>query len=922
VTALYVRKAGSDANGGTSPAVRSTGTDGVSASNTTLTSASAAWTSADVGHYVQVNTTTVSIRKIVAVPDAHTLTLGSALGTTQTGRTWTVGGAFLTLQKAVFDLKTVNGAPVSIAGDAVYVGPGDYRSDAWTVGASPGQVGTVVVQGDYDGSHTGDSPGEVQLGAADLRNATALEFRNVSFNPGGAKGVTVGNGTAGNIFRFIDCAFLKSSIGTTTVNAERGNFNVLLAASAKSVGEILLDRCYFWTTGAGNIPDIYINYSVSGTTTEFSLGMTVRNCMFLSLAPSGVPRILLASSNGSTGTDSAVKLSDLTVTHCTFMMGDLSSNILATLSASGKVTGVPTRNWKLFYNVGMVGGGATAVFLNMTSGQVTENNNVWLSHGASAPAIGTNVTAGGNTSLLGVNNPGPFFAFGHERTFGAQPLQFGTPFDAVGGLGKAAEGVVAPAGEDLTRSSRPSSAKVTVTSGALELPSAAREASTIRTGSYSLRFDQGGSRDFLLPVGAAATTVRVYARYDSNYAAFKYGNQVAPIQDVLGPYVNVAVHPGGKWILAVSGNVTLQVYSLDPSTGQMGRRSPDPATLAGGVQGACAWSPDGTYLAVCFSGSPYVQVFPFDAATGAVGAAASNPATLPTGVAHSVAWSPAGDYIAVSHNTSPYVSVYPWSGGAFGAKVADPATLPADTGGQVAWSPAGTYIAVAHTTTPFISVYPWSAGFGAKVADPGTLAGGNSLGLAWSPDGAYVGVIGRTTPFIVVWPFTTGFGAKVSDPGTLPGAPADYGGLSWLAGGNYIGVHTWTSPYIHFYPWSAGAFGTKVASPGTVLGGAGGGLGVIGKGKYVVSMNEFAAASAYSMYGYRFNHAPTMSVLGGTEIGVADDEAQMVGPSGAWEQISLTFTPTAAGFVTIRLAAPGSPGSTTGKAFFDDLSVT
>jgi 6-phosphogluconolactonase (cycloisomerase 2 family) len=927
VTAFYVRKTGVNTNGGTSPTVRSTGTDGHSNSNTTFTAASASWTSADIGHYIQVNTTTVSIRKIVAVPDGQTLTLDSALGTTQTGRTWTVGGAFLTLQKAVFDLKTVNGAPASAQGDVVYVGPGDYRSDAFVVGSSPGQTGLVLIQGDYEGDETGDAPGEIQLSNADLQNATALEIRNVSFYGSGVN-IRIGNAAAGNVFRFIDCAFI-SAVGATTgfPNSSIGLFNVLLGVAAQSMGEILIDRCYFSSIsarGGSANPSIYIGYNVSGTTTEFSLAMTVRNTMILHLR--NASPIQIASSNGATGADSAIKLSDLTVTHCTFITSASDTGVagvLQLLSTSGKVTGVPTRNWKFFYNVGIVAGAGGEVYGNITTGQITENNNVWAANKGAAPVIGANVTAGGNTSLLATTATNyPWFLFGQERTYGQSPKPFGTPVLGIStAIGLAAESTVASAAEDATRASRPSSAKVAITSGALEIPIAARETSTVRTGANALRLDQSGSQEFLLPVNAGQTTISVYARYDSNYAAFKFGNQVAPPQVVQASApTNIAVHPTGRWIAIVGGTNNILVYALDPSTGAIGARRASPATMPAGGATHAQWNPAGTYLAVASTSSPFIEVYPFDPATGAISDKVANPGTLPTGAGNSVAWSPDGAYVAVTHTTSPFISAYPFST-SFGTKVADPGTLPAGIGRQVAWNPAGTCVAVAHDTSPFVTAWPWSAGFGTKVADPGTLPSAARTAIAWSPDGSYVGVVGGTTPFIEVYPFTTGFGAKVADPGTLPsGSSTEAGGIQWTASGNYVVRTSNSSAFVEIWPWSAG-FGTKVADPGTVLGGLAGGLGIVGKGKFIFSQNESAAATAYSTFGYRFNHAPTMSVKDGLEIGVADAETQMVGAANQWEQLSLVFTATAAGFVTVRLAAPGSPGSTTGKAFFDDFAA-
>lgn len=65
---------------------------------------------------------------------------------------------------------------------------------------------------------------------------------------------------------------------------------------------------------------------------------------------------------------------------------------------------------------------------------------------------------------------------------------------------------------------------------------------------------------------------------------------------------------------------------------------------------------------------------------------------------------------------------------------------------------------------------------------------------------------------------------------------------------------------------------------------------------------------------------PSMSVLNGEECGVTAATATATGSAGSWEQLTLTFTPTAAGIVTIRLQS--SCTSTLGSAYFDDLATT
>lgn len=65
---------------------------------------------------------------------------------------------------------------------------------------------------------------------------------------------------------------------------------------------------------------------------------------------------------------------------------------------------------------------------------------------------------------------------------------------------------------------------------------------------------------------------------------------------------------------------------------------------------------------------------------------------------------------------------------------------------------------------------------------------------------------------------------------------------------------------------------------------------------------------------------PKMQVLNGSECGVSDATATATGSSGAWEQLSLNFTPTSAGIVTIRFLSSDTNGG--GKMFVDDFEVT
>jgi hypothetical protein len=64
---------------------------------------------------------------------------------------------------------------------------------------------------------------------------------------------------------------------------------------------------------------------------------------------------------------------------------------------------------------------------------------------------------------------------------------------------------------------------------------------------------------------------------------------------------------------------------------------------------------------------------------------------------------------------------------------------------------------------------------------------------------------------------------------------------------------------------------------------------------------------------------PAMSVLNGIQFGVADNTDTATGDAGNWEQLSLNFTPTSAGVVTIRLNSQSTAND--GRCFWDDFAV-
>ncbi len=67
----------------------------------------------------------------------------------------------------------------------------------------------------------------------------------------------------------------------------------------------------------------------------------------------------------------------------------------------------------------------------------------------------------------------------------------------------------------------------------------------------------------------------------------------------------------------------------------------------------CAFSPDGTLLAVAHVGSPYITIY-----NTSTWAKLANPSILPSNTAYGCAFSPDGTLLAVAHVGSPYITVY------------------------------------------------------------------------------------------------------------------------------------------------------------------------------------------------------------------------------------------------------------------------
>ena len=75
--------------------------------------------------------------------------------------------------------------------------------------------------------------------------------------------------------------------------------------------------------------------------------------------------------------------------------------------------------------------------------------------------------------------------------------------------------------------------------------------------------------------------------------------------------------------------------------------------IASGTATGCAFSPDGTLLAVTHASSPNITIY-----NTSTWAKLANPSVLPPSTATGCAFSPDGTLLAVAHNGSPYITIY------------------------------------------------------------------------------------------------------------------------------------------------------------------------------------------------------------------------------------------------------------------------
>ena len=219
---------------------------------------------------------------------------------------------------------------------------------------------------------------------------------------------------------------------------------------------------------------------------------------------------------------------------------------------------------------------------------------------------------------------------------------------------------------------------------------------------------------------------------------------------------------------------------------------PNPATVPGNPT-KCAWSPDGTYLAVTQAASPYILIYK---RIGNALYLLDNPATLPTGWGRGVSWTPDGVYLTVGHEVTPFITTYKRAGDTF-TKLANPASLPGQRVPMCTWSPTGTYLVAHLAGSPYIAWYKRNGDVLTKLANPASLPNsfsGFGVQYVWHPSGDYLALVEYNRTKVGMYSRSGDTLVRMADT-NVPDAEA----LAWSPDRSIFAVGNYNAPYVVLY---------------------------------------------------------------------------------------------------------------------------
>ncbi len=471
-----------------------------------------------------------------------------------------------TINKAIGSSPAIT---MSGSGDTLFLIPtGPFREQNVTLGLTPGVGNVLTIQGDWNGAgqraagSTSPVTGTPIWSAYTTDDTTWPAGTNPVFNVNGKSYVTmqdvvmVGGRNA--------AACITTANTSTNLTFKRCSFSALLgstptcinypiAASATDIVTLTVDQCVFLGYRG-------ITLTPSQGTTQYNFGATITNSLFLSTTSAG----LYVTPSGTSTYNGYGAL----VQNCTFLGMGITVSFTSGSSDSGHPQ-VTAYNNVFFTN------GNTPLTSNTTYAYITEDYNVF--YGANS---GTYITSGGHSVGTGATNAyAPTVGLGLAHIWGLIGRPILAPLAGSPLLGFGAGGTALTT--DFLGRDRPAGgSSATAAVGYAERQDSGTRSTTYhQAGSNSVKIAGPGSHEFRVAVTTSATTISIYALYDSSYG----GGTLPTLELLAEPELNVAAQspvaltdPGvatwGQISLAAftpsaAGVVTIRVHSHAAATG-------------------------------------------------------------------------------------------------------------------------------------------------------------------------------------------------------------------------------------------------------------------------------------------------------------------------------------------------------------------
>ena len=403
---------------------------------------------------------------------------------------------WLTITKAL-------GAAGIASGDTVYLAPGTYR-EIVTIAMTSAVAETKVIgdvanaQGFKDGSgnrlgggyviHTAYLTNDVSapsaltlltLGARDF-----LTFENILFVGGTASPSILSAVATSTDIIFRQCAFID--------NAPGNGLNMMTIVIGNGVtANWLIERCVFF--GYQRIMGITLTGAAAGV--DYDANMTIRNCLFWGAFQEG---IRIGNTGGTVSKGGGVDMLNNTM---------ISNCILIQMSGTNS-TSIPCTA----YNSVFIGGNANPVLsAGGVAGSLVEDYN----HICGVTPRGGSLGTGANSVTNAVRALMIHTGFASLWGFTVRPPAM--PMAQSGWLGFGNQSG-SPSVDMLNRPKPEGGQSIVKGIGAMERhDTGAKETTTVHSGTVGMKLTGPASQSFEVAVDAVATTISIYARYDTNH---------------------------------------------------------------------------------------------------------------------------------------------------------------------------------------------------------------------------------------------------------------------------------------------------------------------------------------------------------------------------------------------------------------------